>query len=145
LMDLAHGRERSAKAVCRARGDGSAGARSAFDFAILTSGGAASGGARPAPLAMGKQAWEKALHAAPALRRVPTPQRPVLAERWRLPAEEFDNLLRYQVARSEEWQAWLRACDVDWRDRAALREHVARVRIDLLDLLPSRATEEPRA
>lgn len=157
LMDYAHTLERSAKRICRAStGDnraGPAGARSAFDFAILTSGEAQrsveptspiSGGAqrrieRPSPISMEPGAWTAALRSARALRGVPGAQRAVLAERATLPSfEEFQNLLRYRIARSSEWLEWFKTCDVNWKDDAALLGHVNRVRVDLLDLLPTR-------
>jgi hypothetical protein len=34
-----------------------------------------------------------------------------------LDTAEFYNLFRYQVARSGEWRAWYKQCDIDWRDR----------------------------
>ena len=142
LMEHAHELERSAKAICGvatgARKDASsAGARSAFDFAILTSGDAQLGVERPSPVSMEAGVWAPALESARALRKVPGAQRAVLAERATLPSvEEFENLFRYQIARSRNWQEWFNVCGVDWTNHTAVREHLRRVRVDLLDLLP---------
>lgn len=143
LMDYAHKLELSAKAICHtvhrtSDTAGGPGARSAFDFAVLTAGEAQVGREARSPLSMEETAWTKALRSARALRKVPTTQRAILAKRSGMPSEEeFENLLRYQVARSSKWQEWFNACEIDWTDRAALREHVGRLRLDLLDLMPA--------
>lgn len=137
LMVQAHALEVSAKTICRAAD----GARSAFDFAILTSGEARLGPERSQALSLDETSWKAALRTASALRKVPSAQRAVLAERRSLASdEEFENLFLYQVARWKKWQAWFDACGVDWRDRAAIRSQLRGLRVDLLDLLPG---EEP--
>jgi hypothetical protein len=77
--------------------------------------------------------WADALRKARALAGVPSAQLALLAT---APVDErrggdevggadaeFGNLLRYQVARSAEWQAWYRECGADPRDRAKVLEH----------------------
>jgi hypothetical protein len=63
------------------------------------------------------------------------------SEDWRVSDEELANLLRYQVARSKEWQAWYDACDVDWRDPVKVFEHrPTRDVLELARLLEFRGT-----
>lgn len=141
LMAHAHAHERAAKTICRtpqtrAGAASAAGPRSAFDFAVLAASEQAAVAAGPPPISMDEASWARTLHAAKTLRHVPGAQRAVLAERRTLPLEEFENLLRYQVARQRHWQQWFEACGVDWTNPAALSAHVSHVRADLLDLLP---------
>lgn len=143
LMAYAHDMERSAKAICRTDTDKpdktlpAAESRSAFDFTIISSGDGFVDEERPLPIPLDETTWARVLHNIQALRRVPTTQRAVLAERRSLPSsEEFDNIFCYQVARSPKWQDWCKDCKVDWTDRVALREHIRNTRVDLLDLLP---------
>jgi hypothetical protein len=47
-------------------------------------------------------------------------QRRVLDDAAFLDPDEFANLFRYQVARSQQWQHWYEQCQIDWRDRDAV-------------------------
>ncbi len=132
LLEHAHALERRAKAICRDRN----GPRSGFDFAILMSEDPEYEQRKVKAISMERTGWARAIHAANALRQVPSTQRAILGNRCTISSvEEFDNLLRYQVARSKQWQQWFEACDVTWTNPVELREHIAATRLDLLDLL----------
>lgn len=125
--------EKQAKEICR----GKSGARSAFDFAILTSETTAGARNNKQQLSMESSDWNAALDNARALRIVPATQRTILVDRFSADSpEEFYNRFRYQVARSKKWQKWLEDCRVKWQDPAELQKHVEKTRIDLIDLLP---------
>ncbi|HEY0134497.1 MAG TPA: hypothetical protein VGB85_10465, partial [Nannocystis sp.] len=138
LMAHAHDLERSAKRICR---PGHAKAvRSAFDFAILTAGTAsihdptARGEADDRPIAVTQLGPLKT--AAQHLARIPTSQRVLLSEAAEYDAAEFANLLRYQVARSTEWQRWYDAGGHDWRDPDIVVQRRPRpIHLDLARLL----------
>jgi hypothetical protein len=120
LMTLAHTLERSAKTVCRPGTKDHA--RSALDFAVLTTDEAfvegvptrVRGDRGRRPISLEEGTWRKYVHDTRLLANVPAGQRAVLAERAAIEPEEFDNLFRYQVARSEAWQAWYAAIGSDW-------------------------------
>jgi hypothetical protein len=124
LAEYAHKLEDSAKAACRKHCW-----RSGFDFEVVTVEDSMIDGpvrsldpAAIRPLPPRTAQWDAALRSAAELRRIPSAQLTVLAA---APTEntedpdggELGNLLRYQVARSEAWRAWYKACGVDWRDR----------------------------
>lgn len=127
LVDYAHQLEASAKAACRRHRW-----RSGFDFAVVTAEDAMT--TRPArtldehdvlPLQPGGRSWHAALDRTRALTSVPRAQIATIAacSSESDDLEELGNLLRYQVARSLEWQAWYTACGVDWRDGAQVLRH----------------------
>lgn len=149
LMTYAHELERKAKRLCRPSRPGKTNGlrvRSAFDFAVLTTGDASFRetddqlGDDLRPINMAPESWSGLLRSVEALAQIPPAQRAILAEIRSLTAEEGSNLLRYQVARSkkeEKWRAWYKACGVDWRDPDAVWRHRPRaVHLDLLRLLP---------
>jgi hypothetical protein len=124
LMQYAHELEKQAKSICR---DPASGTRSAFDLEVVTSTQTvgvrlehkrADKDGRPFPLAPAP--WDRARAQARALRALPTAQRRVLDLTHTLDPAEFDNLFRYQVARSAAWQHWYELSGVDWRDPDAL-------------------------
>ncbi|XXT20431.1 hypothetical protein WME94_02525 [Sorangium sp. So ce429] len=145
LMAYAHELERSAKRLCRPSGQKTttgSGVRSAFDFAVLTAGDAPSGSlthdpridGRPIP--MDARSWTSLLASTRALASIPPAQRAILDEARALVDEEFQNLFRYQVARSQKWHRWYESCGVDWRDAEAVVRHRPRpVHLDLVRLL----------
>lgn len=124
LIDHAHTLERSAKTACYALGW-----RSAFDFAIVTTEDSMNvepdrtpGTHDIRPLQPRTTEWHDALRNAEALARIPSAQLGVLADGHTLDDAELGNVLRYQVARSNAWQAWYTTCGVDWRDPVAVLE-----------------------
>lgn len=140
LMDLAHDLEDSAKTLRTAR--------SALDFAIVTTEDALTGKpARPddlRPLSMDRASWKRALERAGWLSKIPKAQLGVLASRANESAEELANALRYQVARSQHWRDWYQACGVDWRDaKRVVDERPGRGALELMRLL-DKSREEGR-
>jgi hypothetical protein len=117
LMSAAHALEKQAKRLCRDDG-----ARSAFAFVNLLSGEALREGEAPSNVVdLDPAAFAAVRQRAEALASVPATQRQqVLELRRGVGPEEFANAFRYQVARSREWQAFLAATGVDFRDRAAV-------------------------
>ena len=119
LVGYAHDLERSAKRLCR---EGAT--RSAFDFALLSSGDEEIQSDRQ-PHALPGASWATKRTHARALRSLPKRQMSALFRRregWG--DEEHRNLFRYQVARSRDWQRWCDAIGIDWRDRAELDAHM---------------------
>lgn len=118
MLQRAHDLERSAKKKCLN------GSRSAVDFVWVSSGeayidGASSrreAGRDSRPLSLDGP-WGDYVHKTRKLGDVPAKQRAMVAERRLMSKEEFDNLFRYQVARSLQWQSWYKAIGSDWTDR----------------------------
>ncbi len=136
LIDMAHDFEDAAKRACQEHGY-----RSAFDFVWLRSGeelseglGALASADRSfGALELGKQDFEGYLARARAIRAVPTSQRGmIVGARMDLDEDEFMNLFCYQIARSQPWQSWFDACDVEWHNRAEVAANLPDRR--LLDL-----------
>jgi hypothetical protein len=143
LMQYAHELEVSAKTRC-----GAGRARSALDVEIITNEQTIDLDAdvrRPEtdgrPFVLGGQGWADTCARARGLHEIPTAQRALLAEARALAPEEFDNLFRYQVARSRAWQRWYETYGVaDWRDpRAVIAERPGAGLLTLAALLPEEA------
>lgn len=117
LMDAAHSMEREAKRICRGGG-----VRSAFALLNLVSGEAQREGSATADaISLDQEEFARARRRAESLAGVPATQRQrVLELRRSVGPEELANAFRYQVARSGEWQAFLKAVGVDWRDPDAV-------------------------
>lgn len=141
LMEYAHQLEDSAKTICRLglSDKNQRPARSAFDFAVMTSvdsfseGAPRRGEADGRPFAMEAANWDRLMRSAKALARVPSTQLGILAESRTLSGPEYLNLFRYQVARIPEWQAFFKQSDIDWCDSKMLDAHLPGS--GLLDLL----------
>lgn len=120
LMAHAHELEVHAKSIChgaRAR------ARSAFDLTVVTTEQSMGmdiarrrGAQDRRPFSLDSEPWLRTRRAVRALRALPAAQRRVLDAEHPLEAEEFANLFRYQVARSDVWKLWYEQCFLDWRD-----------------------------
>lgn len=67
--------------------------------------------------------WERFLRRASALRHVPTTQRALVLTARDQERHTFANFFRYQVARSQDWQAYLRELGTDWTDADAAVGH----------------------
>jgi hypothetical protein len=119
MIERAHDLELAAKAHCLRTKE-----RSAIACAWSTTDDAFRAAAhdpRVTAYALGP-AWDDAVARARALAAVPSAQHAVLAERRTMAPDEFANLFRYQVARSDAWQGWYDAVGASWRDPAALME-----------------------
>lgn len=125
LVEHAHALERSAKAACLAGRW-----RSGLDFAVVTTEeemttlpGRSADRRDIRPLPPCTDPWRDALRKAGALAQIPSAQLGVLAAGETLDDAELGNALRYQVARSNEWQSWYTSCGIDWRNPAAVLAH----------------------
>ncbi|MEZ4434644.1 MAG: hypothetical protein R3F65_19755 [bacterium] len=128
-IEQAHRLEDSAKRLCKR-----AGFRSAIDFIHLRSGDELMAGGvdarhprgishrdgRRSPFAVDVDAGERLAAMVPASQRAQMYAALNRAGRGHADAE-VANLLRYQVARSDEWRAWFDAIGEDWRDFDAYR------------------------
>ncbi len=120
LIDYAHEFEVSAKKICR-----QGGARSSFDFAVLTSGDEMIQGRKQSPaLAVPGKEWERLRKKARLLAALPKSQRSQLFRLHEREVDEQRNLFAYQVARSDAWQGWFDQLGIDWRVREQLHEHM---------------------
>ncbi|MFO0610608.1 MAG: hypothetical protein U0324_46025 [Polyangiales bacterium] len=118
MIERAHGFERAAKSLCREKG-----ARSAVAFAWDTGDegfNARAHGRGDGSVVVLGEPWQRARMRAESLAEVPTSQLAIVAERPSMAPDEFANLFRYQVARSEAWQRWYDAIGASWRDRDAV-------------------------
>lgn len=66
------------------------------------------------PADPGSETWNTLISQATALSKVPTSQLTLIAQRHQYSEAEFDNLLRYQVARTTSWKHYFRDIQVDW-------------------------------
>jgi hypothetical protein len=124
LMEYAHELEVNAKRSRNRAGERSR--RSTFDFAVIKDEAMMSGmicnrrrDCRPLSLEQGE--WQAVMERVDALKDLPNQQQ-ILAAEDTMSEEELGNLLRYQVARSDKWQAFYEACGVNWRDPQAVVE-----------------------
>lgn len=125
LMDYAHDLERNAKRSCYGGKEGSV-----FDFAVVRTEAVmvtdiehARGKPDIRPLSLAGDEWSATLDKARSLGDIPGAQLGILAAESTMTPEEFGNLFRYQVARSDHWKRWYERCDVSWRDAEAVFKH----------------------
>lgn len=119
LLQYAHDLERSAKALCR-----SGAARSALDFAFMTTGDEFTQGLDVAarterdcrPLPVGDRRWHESVDRAGRLRKLPKSQLHLSQRRPDTSPAEFENAFRYQVARTRAWKQWFSDSGIDWSD-----------------------------
>jgi len=153
MLEHAHAFERTAKSICRGGSDGSSDhARSAFDFGLIidtelvsrrrgsTDGEEAHSGVR-LPIEVGGKDWSELLKQVGALAHLSNSQRGFIRPVAQEEEVAYANLLRYQVARSREWQAYYAAIGSSWRDPAAVMQH--RPNATLMNLARLERPERP--